>query len=793
MFKHYIKLAARNLQRHKIFSIINIAGLAVALASAFLILLYVLHEFSFDRFHKNADRIFRVVVSLDHSVQGDSASASVSFSLGPKLKQDFPEVKNAARIRRDFWPIMVKQGNEFIREQSFFLADKELFEILTLPFLYGDPDQVLNHPSGVIITKKTAKKYFKVKNPVGRILTIRKNQQQIDLKVTGVLQDFPENSTLSADFIGFFSEELGGPRLEGPPLPKLCNTYLLIHPGIDIPALEKKIAGMKAARDYISKEAKVKLALQPLTDVYLRSAFIRSDLPQGNISNIYLFSIIGFLILLIAGINYVILSTARSASRSLEIGIRKVVGAQKTNLMRQILSESVLVSFLALPFSLVLVELCLPLANSLLEKSMRIDYLHNWHYITGLFGITLVVGLISGCYLAFYLSGFRPVDVLKSRSSSGIQKSYFRKVFIVVQLIIFIALITSTLIIAKQIHFAQNKDIGFEKKNLMLINLPNDQSFLKHYQTFKKAILDYPDVRLVSAANGSPITGIHTKEFIPIPDDPGNIVTFVNLSGDIDYFKVFSFSLKEGRSFSSKFSTDSSAALINETGVSALGLKKPLGSKVKGKSNTWRIIGVVKDFHFSSIHSKIPPTVISLQKRPRMMVVKINDRNTKKTLNFIENQWKKITLQAPFEFSFFDDEYNNLYRHDRQFGSTIYVFTFLAIFIAAMGLFGLSLFIAKQKVKEIGIRKVMGASTRNIIMLISREFIILVIFANIIAWPVAYFTMRKWLENFAYRTNITAWVFMSTAVFSLFIVFSTLVLNALRAAHSDPVTALRYE
>jgi len=791
MLTHYFKTAIRNIARNKIFSIINIVGLTIGLASSFLILLYVLNETGYDKYHKKRNQIYRVITEYIDSWE----QPGTACILAPTMKSDFPEIEFIARINTIITSL--KKGEEYINERYFRTADNDIFEIFTLPFLKGNPKTALADPFSVVISESMADKYFENQDPLGKVLTIMAMDEEIQLTVTGVMKDIPENSTYKADFIG--TTELAikywGKRFNNKNFTVdwsatyFGQTYILLPKNCKASELEQKFSGFE--KKYLPEGFRMKFHLQPLTDVYLKSShFMNNRGAIGNIKNVYIFSFIGLFILIIACINYIILSTARSATRSKEIGIRKVIGAGRKNLAKQILGESVIVSFISLPIALLLVHLLLPTVNQLFNKELIINYTQNWQFIIGFIFVTLFVGLISGSYIAFYLSSFRPVEVLKSKINTGITKSVYRRILITVQLIIFIVLILGTGIIFRQIHYANNKDMGFNKEGIVIIYYDDDE-FRRRYESFKNEVAKNPNIINVSGAMFSPPYNGGMEWDVPGVDDPSQVTKVEGLAVDFNYIETYEFKLKEGRSFSREFPSDSSAIILNETAVKELGLVDPVGKKINNRT----IIGVIKDFHLHSFHMEIKPMIIDIMrlKYAREVVVRIHPGKISETISFLEDKWEEFAPDSPFEYSFFDDALEQLYREEQIFGKIISIFTFLAIFIASLGLFGLSLFIAEQRTKEIGIRKVFGSSVSRIFKLISKEFILMVLIANLIASPIAYYFMNKWLENFAYRTKIEIWLYIVAVALSMFIVLITMSFQTLKAAYTNPAESLRYE
>lgn len=790
MFSHYLKTALRNLTGSKIVSIISISGYAIGLTCALLILLYVLNETSYDRCHKNRKQIYRVLVEY----VGFWEQPLTQYILAPTLKSNFPEITGITRINWLFADI--KKGEEYITNVRFSSADNDIFKIFTLPFLKGDPESALTDPFSVVISESMAREYFMNEDALGKILTIKLWEEEIHLTVSAVMEEIPENSTFRADFIvptdlaaKYWAQRFNqNDFMVNWTATFFGHTYLLLQKNYQPSELEKKFTEFE--KTYLPEGFKIKFHLQPLKDVYLRSSHLVNNRAEGNIRNVYTFALVGFIILIIAGINYTILTTARSSTRSKEIGIRKVAGAGKNTLVKQILGESIITSFLALPVALLLSHLLLPYINQLFRRQLAIHYSENWQFIAGFILLTLFVGLISGSYLAFYLSSFQPADVLKSKINTGITRSVYQKVLIVIQLIIFIVLILGTVVIYKQIRYALQQDMGLNKEGLVMIYFDNDD-FRKRYGSFKEEISKNPEILNVSGAVFSPPYNGGTEWEVPRVDDPDQVIKVEGLAVDFNYIETLGFTLIDGRTFSPEFAGDSNAIMLNETAVIKLGLVDPVGQLI----NNQPVIGVIKDFHLHSFHKEVKPMIISIMplKYAHEVVIRIKPENISRIMVFIEDEWKEFAPDVPFDYSFFNDALEELYRDEQRFGKIISLFTLLAIFIASIGLFGLSLFIGEQRVKEIGIRKVFGSSVIRIIKLILKEYILMVLIANLIAWPVAYYLMNKWLQNFAYHTKIDIWLFIGAAALSMFIVLTTMSFQTIKAAQTNPVKTLRYE
>jgi putative ABC transport system permease protein len=793
MLKHYFKIAIRSIIKSKIVSIISIISFAVGLTSALLILLYVVNETSYDRYNKNRKYIYRILTEIVDNWE----EPRTQYILAPTLKSNYPEIINITRINNLFAD--VKKGEEYITNVQLRSADNDIFKIFTLPFLKGDPESALMDPFSVVISESMSREYFVDQDALGKSLTVKIWGEEIQLTVSGVMKNIPENSTFKADFIvptdlsvKYWSQRFDyNGSMDDWMAPFYGETYLLLPENYGPAELENKFAEFE--KTYLPEVLReiMRFHLQPLMDVYLRSShLVNNSGIIGNIKNVYIFSLVGFIILIIASINYSILTAARLSTRSKEIGIRKVLGAGKNTLVKQILGESVITSFISLPFALLLAHLLLPAVNQLLRKQLVIHYTENWQYIAGFLLLTLFVGILSGSYLAFYISSFRPVDVLKSKVNNFITRSVYQKVLIITQLIIFIILILGTSVIYKQIHYALHQDMGLNKEGLVMIHFDNDD-FRKRYGSFKNELSKNPDILNVSGAMFSPPYNGGMYWDIPRTDEPDQVLKVEGLSVDFNYIETLGFKLIDGRTFSEKFASDSTAIMLNETAVKKLGLVNPVGEMIDKKT----VIGVIKDFHLHSFHMEINPMVIFMLdlKYAGEVVIRINPDNIPATLDFIENKWKEFAPDVLFDYSFFDDLLKELYSEERRFGQMISLITLLAIFISSIGLLGLALFIGEQRVKEIGIRKVFSSSVSLIVKLILKEYIWMVLIANVVAWPVAYYLMNKWLQNFVYHTKINFWLYILAAVLSIFIVLITISFQTIKAAQTNPAETLKYE
>lgn len=762
MFRNYLKLAIRNVNKNKIFSLINISGLAIGIACCLLIMLHIKNELSYDSFNKKADRIYRIVT--DWKRQGTIIRDwSSSPQIGPALKQEFPEINQAVRVNLPWDKILVKNGNKIFYEEQFYFADPNFFNVFSISLLKGNSTTALNELNSIIIDKEQSLKYFGTENSLDKTLSIEINGKISDFKVTGVLDNIPGPSHITPHFIIPF-QNIGSNQLKG-----WWNfgyvTYLLLNDKLSASKLESKLPGfLKTKMPKINIDLPA-LHLQPLTDIHFHPYTLNEDSKLSPLVTIYLFLILALFIILLASINFINLTTARYQSRAKEVGIRKVVGAVKFQLIEQFLSESFLMVLISFIVSLILVELFLPLFNNISGQKLTLNLADDYNAIFGFVIIGILVGFLSGMYPAFFLSKFEPVEVLKSKSDCTLGGSVLRKSLVVIQFAISIILILCTFIVYFQLEYIKNKKLGFDKENVVVLKL-NSEIIRKSGQALKNEIISNSDVVSATLTSAFPYNEdwwrTTAKTEGGSQNDEKIIYTF---EVDFDFFKTLNTKLAAGRYFSANFLTDSSGFIMNEAAVKEFGWDSPadaVGKKISWLGNgydnppTGPVLGVVKDFNYKSLHEKIDPAVFHITPdQAQLLAVRIRPNSTIKALISFENIFKNVDPSHPFDFSFLDEDINAEYKPTVKLGNVITAFSFLAIFIACMGLFGLVSFTTQQRIKEIGIRKVLGASIAQIVYLLTKELISLVIIANIIAWPAAYYIMEKWLQVFAYRTNIT--------------------------------------
>ena len=805
MFGNYFKIAFRNLTKYRFYSFINITGLAIGMAACLLILLYVQHELNYDRFHSKAKHIYRL---NEHLVMGSAVSRTASVPLPTKnqVLADFPEITTAAYMfRPSSWgnPTLIRVEDSEYTEESFLFTDPELFEIFDFPIIIGDRETMLTAPNQVLLDETTARKYFGDSNPVGR--TIRMNNRT-DLEVVGVMADIPDNSHMKfhlaasmETFKSFFGNNQQAFESNWVWVAGWC--YLLLPDEQTAQTLREQLpAFVKRHFPPSLVEDGVEITLQPMTDIHLHSNLELEFEPNSNILYVYVFSAIAILILLIACINFMNLATARSAKRAKEVGLRKVLGAYRQMLMKQFIGEAMLLSGIALIFAVMLVLIALPWFNELTGRTLQANFFSNGVLLAGLLGIGLLVGLISGSYPALYLSGMRPVEVLKgTRRQSGGSIS-LRRVLVIGQFVVSIALLICIGVIYNQLDYLRNKDLGFEKEQVVMFNMYGN--LFRQYPAFKNELLQDPGVLAVTRLGGSYPGAAESVEnsFVPegAPQDQNRWIGV--MWGNHHLQEAMKIELAAGRSFSLDFPSDSSSAfLINETAAREFGWsnEEALGQSLNRLGTngdvvkTGKVIGVVRNFHFRPLHLPLRPLVIDFG--GNKTTIKIAPGNVAATLAHIEKTWKAFVPEWPLSLQFLDKELYQNYQSEENLGQIVQYFSALAILIACLGLFGLASFTAERRTKEMGVRKVLGASTPTLIRLIATDFATLVLIAFVIAAPLAYLAMDYWLDNFAFRTTITPGVFLIAGTAALIIALLTVSYHALRAASVNPARSLRYE
>jgi putative ABC transport system permease protein len=787
MFKNYLTIIIRNISKSRLYSFINLIGLAIGMTCTILILMWTQDELSYDSFHDKSDQIYRIVQDQINS-SGVFKLAATPAPLAETCKEEFPEVINYVRIRPINGKVLLKIRGKQVYEDGFGYADPSIFEIFTFPSINGDPKTALSDPNSVIITEKIAKKYFSNEEPIGK--TVLVNNKNI-FTIKAVIKDVPQNSHLRFSILAHFDKlkEMGASTGW---YDNRYFAYLLLIKNASYKEFTEKFAQIK--EKYAPKSSS-KFYLQPLSEVHLKSNF-DIDLyghTEFKIQNIYIFSSIALFVLLIAGINFMNLSTARGNRRAKEVGIRKVMGANNKTLIRQFLGESLFLSFIALILALILVHSFLPMFNGLSGKQLTMNY-SNFKLIAGLIGIAFITGIISGSYPALYLSSFKPVSILKNTRESRLKGSILRKFLVITQFAISIILIIATGIVYKQLDFMRNRKLGIDKENIIYIPLKGE--IREKIESAKNELLDDSNIIKVGSCSDLPTYTVSssTGDNIQWPGkSTDDNVLFHSFAVDYDFINIFGIKIVAGRNFSKDFPSDAKNYILNETALKATGLKSPIGKPFILWGMEGKIIGIMKDFNFKSLHKKVEPLMLYMTKRPYYAFIKINSKYISAAILKIESTWKKFSPAFPLEYHFLNEEYENLYKVEKQIGKILNYFTFLAIFIACLGLFALSSFIAEQRTKEISIRKVLGATVKEIILLFSKQFVRWVLVANIIAWPIAYYAGDLWLREFAYRTSIHWILFALAGVIAISIALLTVSYQTYKAAITNPTEALKYE
>jgi ABC-type antimicrobial peptide transport system permease subunit len=782
MIKNYFKIAIRNIRRYYLYSILNISGMAIGMATAILILLWVQDEWSYDRHFENADELFRVIENQNLTTGGNSLIVPVPGALAPALKEEYPEIIRAVRLCPN--PLTLQKKGEFI-EETVISTDKDFLKMFGIRFIRGDINTALDDPHSIVITEETAKKYFGNEEALGKTVLSR----GFNVTVTGVVKSMPENSHIQFNIlIPVEWLSLLGAHTDG--WNERFNTYIELKKGTESKIVEAKI------HDFIkrhNKESNSEIFLQNIKKVHLYSLgkYFADSYGTGDITYVRILSMIAVFILIIACINFLNLSTAQSSRRAREIGVRKVAGANKRKIVFQFLGESLLIVLVAHVIAMILVELLLPGFNKLIGKQLSVNYQSAGLYI-GLISVILFCGLLAGSYPAFYLSSLKPLDVIKGVINKNPGNTGFRRSLVIFQFSLSILLIICTLIVKMQLKYIQNKNLGFSKDNIGYFMFPTRPSDPK-LESLKKELINNPDILCVTRA-WNPFYNEGTMNgFSWAGKKEGDDVYFHMIGADVDYAKTYKLELKEGRFFSSEFSTDNTAIVINEEAAKILGFRNPIGEIITtSRGSKLNIIGVVKDFHIQSLHYKIGPLIMQIGSSNNFYI-KMKPDKIISTVDFIKTTFKSFDPGLPIDFHFLDDDYDNLYRTERRMGKIFSYFSLLAIIISCLGLIGLSSFMTERRTKEIGIRKINGAKSNEIFSLLSREYIICVCISIIIACPIAWYAMNKWLQNFAYRIDITWVVFALAGIFALLIALLTVSWQSYRAASKNPVEALRYE
>jgi len=808
MFKNYLLIAWRNLKNSKVFSFINIAGLAIGLATCLLILLYVTDELSYDRYNEKADRIYRMDGDL-HFGGNYFNLATAPEPMAEALKRDYPEVEQVVRFRR-YEGLLVKKGQQNLNEDKVIYTDSTLFDVFTLPMIQGDPSHALVEPGSVVINQRTALKYFNTTDVVGRYLTVNDTS---NLKITGVIRDIPQQSHFNFDFFISANKAIHHWEL-GDWLSNNWNTYVVLKKNADprqlAPRLSQMVdkyigpraqAIMHVDMDQFKKSGNyIRYFMTPLTSIHLHSNKSSELGGNGSIQYVYIFSTIAVFILLIACINFMNLSTARSAGRAKEVGVRKVLGSTRQSLIRQFLMESMLVCLISSALAVLIAITLLPLFNQLASKELTPGLFGSPSLLAALLVLTVVVGFLAGSYPALFLSAFRPAQVLKGKLAAGVKSGWLRSGLVIVQFTISVVLMVGTIVIYKQLSYIRNKNIGFDRSQVLV--LQNTQALGNQALTFRDEVSRLNGVKSATMTGYLPTS--NWRSDYPLFPDPGmdasRAASMQIWMVDENYIPALGMQMVQGRNFSRDFPTDSTGIILNESAARLLGFREAVNKDLYALDDfpakdltRLHVLGVVKDFNFNSLREQVTPLAIRWKKETGRIAVRTATQNIPGLVSEIEAKWRAMAPSQPFSYTFMDEDFSHIYRTEQQTGRLFISFASLAIFIACLGLLGLAMFTAEQRTREIGIRKVLGASVGGILTLLTRDFLKMVLFAIVVASPLAWWMMNRWLQDFAYRTSINWTVFAIATGAALLTAVGTISVQAVRSAMANPVKSLRTE
>lgn len=801
MFSNYLKTAIRNLLKHKGYSFINITGLAVGMACCILIMALIIDELSFDLFHENQANIYRVATV--GKIAGRTIEiATVPAPFGPTLVKDYPEVLNAVRFR-DYGRNVFSYGDRKFYETGLYLTDNSIFDIFSFKLLRGDPATALKAPYSIVINQEIAEKYFDAEDPIGKILKVKNDKEFF---ITGIIADPPPNSHIQFRMLASFETYYA----ENPDRMVWYNwnyqTYIQLDPNTAYREFEQKFVDFneRYIGDFVrSIGGDISNYLQPLTSIHLYSNIEGEISPGSDIKYVYAFGTIAIFILFVACINFMNLSTARSARRAREVGLRKVFGAQRKALIYQFLGESLLLAVISMAFSLVIVKLASPFFNNLAGREIPLNLFTNPIIIAGLVIIVLFIGLVAGSYPAFFLSSFKPIRVLKGQLQKGANKSKLRSGLVVFQFAISIMLVIGTSIVLNQLHYMRSKNPGFDKQQILVLSL-NDDSMRQKTALIKTEMSTIDGV--ISVAGSMKVPGeesFNTSVFYPEGFSANQSVLMENFNIDLNFLETYNIALIDDRNFSNEFTTDEDAAiLINEMAAKALEWENPVGKIIYQPTSSddmtdrqaLTVIGVINDIHHRSLQHAVEPALINLNTESSSRIsLRLAEGTIPETIKQVEQHWNAIFPDQPFDYFFLDDYFDGLYRSEEQLGNIFKTFTIFAILIGCLGLLGLASYAAEQRTKEIGIRKVLGSSATAVVLMLWKEFLVLVLVANLFAWPVAYFTMNNWLQSFPYQAGMPVVIFIAAAIAAIIIALLTVSYQSIKAALANPVKSLRYE
>lgn len=796
LFKH----SYRTLERQIGYLLINVFGLSIGIACSMLIALFIMNELNYDKFNKNMDRIFRLVVTGKAGDQ-EMNYAITSAPIGPTMLKEFPELENFTRMVTRSGQVVKYLDRSFI-EDSYIEADSSFFNIFSIPLVRGDKGSVLNAPYKLVLSESTAKKIFGEEDPIDKMLNV--GGDTVSFTVSGIMSDVPETSHFNANIIGSFMTN--NSANENNWMNNSIVTYLLLKQNTKfeqindkMPELVRKYMGPLITQqmgitfeDFIANN-EYRIYLQPLKDIHLNPTITQNTKPSSDPKYLYIFGSIAILIIVIAAINFMNLSTAQASKRAKEVGIKKVSGSSKGMLVRQFLTESVFLSTLSLVLAIIIIEYSLPYFNNLLETDLQMSYFRNWYTVPILLLLTVFIGLVAGSYPAFYFSSLSPVHVLKEKLRDSMKNGRLRSILVILQFSISIILIAGTMIMFRQIQYMLEKDLGFNKEQLLVIS--RAEAIGNNIKAFKDVITNIPEVINVSSSTAVPGHSLSGQSYV-MEGRPGEIFDFRINYIDYDFFKTYHIKISSGRTFNESFTTDRDALIINEIAVKELDMTNPLSTRLMFGENKQSIIGVIKDFNFRSLQNKISPYVFRLKNdniNYGYISIRLSTKATANTIKEIEKIWKEFSSNYPFQYFFMDQDFALNYKKEKQNAQLSVIFSILAIMIASLGLLGLTTSSIKQHIKEIGIRKIYGAKVIEIIIMLNKDFLKWVVIAYIIACPISWYAMHKWLQNFAYKNNLSWWIFALAGFIAFGIAILTVSWHSWMAATRNPVEALRYE
>lgn len=808
MIRNFFKTAFRNLLRQKAYSLINLVGLSVGIASFVIILVYVQHEFSYDKFFENSDRIYRV--GLKYNIDGiEFYSALDPVPLAEGLKQEFPEIEALTRLYNKFFSggySFVKYEEKQFREEKIFWADSTVFDVLGIKLIKGNSKEALVNTNSVVLTQETATRYFGDEDPIGKMLTF---DDGFIYNVTGIAEAFPVNAHIHFDMLA--SIHTNQRLMRHPDWIDVKNyVYILLKEGATIDQIEKQMPEFQEKylepeikyitklnyKEFVKKGNEFNFLFERVTDIHLKTILDSNSEQQSDIKRVIVFAIIGFIILLVACINFINLTTAVATQRAKEVGIRKVIGSTKRLMIFQFFIETGFMTLISALLSFFIIEQFLPVFNNILNLKLSLFLIHRWYFIPLTILLIIFVSFLAGFYPSVVLASFKPVEVIKGKFTSGKTSRNFRFLLVVVQYCMSVLLIIGALVIYFQLDYMQKKSLGFDSENLLVIQRPN--RLRNEAKVFKDIVDKSPYIINSTFSYGAPQLVVETMVYFTKGKDTEESFTVVRYPTDFDFIDTYGLEFVKGRKLDKIFSTDSTAVVLTETAVRVMGITNPLEQEIYysyEKDVPLKIIGVVKDFHSESMHASIRPTIIHINRdRPPMYyIVKYDPLKTKEAIEFLQKTWNEFLPGEVLEYQFLEDEIRDLYSNERQSGIVILVFSVIAIIIACLGLFGMASYMANIRVKEIGIRKALGASFRRISMIMIKDLLKWVLIANVIAWPIGYFIMNKWLQNYAYKIDLNISIFILAGIVSLLIAFITVAYQTLKASYTNPVNSLRYE